>query len=280
MCAAHRKEVLSGEYGVIPRLAKGKRIICVSTQLIEAGVNISFDCVVRSLAGLDSIAQAAGRCNRHGKDKVRNVYIIRSSDEVLTNLPEILIGAEKTERVLQEFKDDPGSLGNDLLSSKAMSRYFEYYFNDIGDKMHYLIPKLEQNLFDLMDRNRYYVDAYKKKHSCKPEVVNHYAIATAEKYFEAISTNATPVIVPYGEEGRELILDLNGEIEPGEMSELLRKAQQYTVNIYDYELRTLEKNGDVRPLLHGHVLALREPAYSDDFGVESKGEGAWEPMMI
>ncbi|MGE6577998.1 CRISPR-associated helicase Cas3' [Paenibacillus xylanexedens] len=280
MCAAHRKEVLSGEYGVIPRLAKGERIICVSTQLIEAGVNISFDCVVRSLAGLDSIAQAAGRCNRHGKDKVRNVYIIRSSDEVLTNLPEIQIGAEKTERVLQEFEDDPGSLGDDLLSSKAMSRYFEYYFNDIGDKMHYPIPKLEQNLFDLMDRNRYYVDAYKKKHDCRPEVVNHYAIATAEKYFEDISTNATPVIVPYGEEGKELILDLNGAIEPGEMSQLLRKAQQYTVNIYDHELRALEKNGDVRPLLHGHVLALREPAYSDDFGVESKGEGAWEPMMI
>ncbi|WP_340032056.1 CRISPR-associated helicase Cas3' [Paenibacillus sp. FSL K6-1122] len=280
MCAAHRKEVLSGEYGVIPRLAKGERIICVSTQLIEAGVNISFDCVVRSLAGLDSIAQAAGRCNRHGKDKVRNVYIIRSSDEVLTNLPEIQIGAEKTERVLQEFKDDPGSLGDDLLSSKAMSRYFEYYFNDIGDKMHYPIPKLEQNLFDLMDRNRYYVDAYKKKHDCRPEVVNHYAIATAEKYFEAISTNATPVIVPYGEEGKELILDLNGAIEPGEMSALLRKAQQYTVNIYDHELRALEKNGDVRSLLHGHALALREPAYSDDFGVESKGEGAWETIMV
>ncbi|WP_413405372.1 CRISPR-associated helicase Cas3' [Paenibacillus amylolyticus] len=280
MCAAHRKEVLSGEYGVIPRLAKGERIICVSTQLIEAGVNISFDCVVRSLAGLDSIAQAAGRCNRHGKDKVRNVYIIRSSDEVLTNLPEIQIGAEKTERVLQEFEDDPGSLGDDLLSSKAMSRYFEYYFNDIGDKMHYPIPKLEQNLFDLMDRNRYYVDAYKKKHDCRPEVVNHYAIATAEKYFEAISTNATPVIVPYGEEGKELILDLNGAIEPGEMSQLLRKAQQYTVNVYDHELRALEKNGDVRPLLHGHVLALREPAYCDDFGVDSKGEGAWENAIL
>lgn len=280
MCAAHRKEVLSGEHGVIPRLAKGERIICVSTQLIEAGVNISFECVVRSLAGLDSIAQAAGRCNRHGKDEIRHVYIIRSSDEVLTHLPEIKIGAEKTVRVLQEFKDDPELLGNDLLSAKAMSRYFEYYFNDIADKMHYPIPKLEQNLFDLMDRNRYYVDAYKKKHDRKPEVVNHYAMATAEKYFEAISTNATSVIVPYGEEGKELILDLNGKIEPGEMSKLLRKAQQYTVNIYDHELQALEKNGDVYPLLHGHALALRETAYSDGFGVESKGEGSWDITIL
>ncbi|MEK4372396.1 CRISPR-associated helicase Cas3' [Paenibacillus sp. FSL R5-0473] len=280
MCAAHRKEVLSGENGVIQRLAKGERIICVSTQLIEAGVNISFECVVRSLSGLDSIAQAAGRCNRHGKDEIRNVYIIRSSDEVLTHLPEIKIGAEKTERVLHDFREDPESLGNDLLSSEAIARYFKYYFHDIQDKMHYPIPKLEQNLFDLMDRNRYYVDAYQKKHATKPEVVNHYAIATAEKYFEAISTNATAVLVPYGEKGKELIIELNGELEPSELGDLLRRAQQYTVNIYDHELKTLEKSGDLYPLLHGHVLALREPAYSEDFGVESKGEGAWETMMI
>ncbi|KOY12999.1 CRISPR-associated helicase/endonuclease Cas3 [Paenibacillus xylanivorans] len=280
MCAAHRKEMLSGENGVIQRLAKGERIICVSTQLIEAGVNISFECVVRSLAGLDSIAQAAGRCNRHGKDEIRNVYIIKSSDEVLTHLPEIKTGAAKTERVLQQFQDDPESLGYDLLSAKAMTCYFQYYFNDIADQMHYPIPKLEQNLFDLMDRNRYYVDAYRKRHDQKLEVVNQSAIATAEKYFEAISTNATPVIVPYGEEGNELIMDLNGKLEPGEMGELLRKAQQYTVNIYDHELRALEKNGDVYPLLHGHALALREPAYSDDFGVEAKGEGAWEKAII
>ena len=110
--------------------------------------------------------------------------------------------------------------------------------------MHYPIKQLEQkNLFDLMDRNRYYVDAYKNRHAKPPEVLNHYAIATAEKYFEAISNHATAVIVPYGEQGKNLILDLNGELEPNELGDLLRKAQQYTVNIYDQELRKLEKMG-------------------------------------
>lgn len=284
MCPAHRKDVFSGneeQDGLIQRLEKGERIICVSTQLIEAGVNISFECVVRSLAGLDSIAQAAGRCNRHGKDESRNVYIVRASDEVLTHLPEIKIGAEKTERVLQDFRDDPASLGDDLLSSKAITRYFEYYFHHIEDKMHYPIKQLEQkNLFDLMDRNRYYVDAYKNRHAKPPEVLNHYAIATAEKYFEAISNHATGVIVPYGEQGKNLILDLNGELEPNELGDLLRKAQQYTVNIYDQELRKLEKNGDVIHLMHGQVLALVEPAYSELFGVEPKGEGTWDMAML
>ncbi|MDM5279584.1 CRISPR-associated helicase Cas3' [Paenibacillus silvae] len=284
MCPVHRKDVFSGndeQEGLIQRLGKGERIICVSTQLIEAGVNISFECVVRSLAGLDSIAQAAGRCNRHGKDELRNVYIVRASDEVLTHLPDIKIGADKTERVLQEFRNNPASLGNDLLSSAVIARYFEYYFYEIEDKMHYPIKKLEQkNLFDLMDRNRYYVGAYKNKHDKQPEVLNHYAIATAEKYFEAISNNATAVIVPYGDKGKQLILDLNGELEPNELGDLLREAQQYTVNIYDQELRQLEKNGDVIHLLHGHVLALREPAYSEHFGVEPKGEGAWDMAMV
>ncbi|MGR6542166.1 CRISPR-associated helicase Cas3' [Paenibacillus tundrae] len=284
MCSAHRKDVFAGndeQDGLIQRLAKGERIICVSTQLIEAGVNISFECVIRSLAGLDSIAQAAGRCNRHGKDEIRNVYIVRASDEVLTHLPEIKIGADKTERVLQEFRDDPASLGNDLLSTAAIARYFKYYFHHIEDKMHYPIKQLEQkNLFDLIDRNRYYVDAYKNRHDQQPEVLNHYAIATAEKYFEAISNNATAVIVPYGEIGKRLILDLNGKLEPNELGELLREAQQYTVNIYDQELRQLEKNGDVIHLLHGHALALREPAYSEHFGVEPKGEGTWDMAMF
>lgn len=147
--------------------------------------------------------------------------------------------------------------------------------------MHYPIKKLEQkNLFDLIDRNRYYVDAYRLKHAKQPEVLNHYAIATAEKYFEAISNNATAVIVPYGHKGKRLILDLNGELEPNELGDLLREAQQYTVNIYDQELRQLEKNGDVIHLPHGHVLALREPAYSEHFGVEPKGEGTWDMAVI
>lgn len=99
---------------------------------------------MRSLAGLDSIAQAAGRCNRHGKDEIRNVYIIKSSDEKLDRLPEIRIGAEQTHRLLREFKNEPERYGHDLLSSSAMKAYFEYYFYYIKDEMHYRVPKLDK----------------------------------------------------------------------------------------------------------------------------------------
>src|SRR5690606_4496420 len=64
MCAAHRKAIISEMRDMLKRKEK---LLCISTQLIEAGVDVSFECVIRSLAGLDSIAQAAGRCNRHGE---------------------------------------------------------------------------------------------------------------------------------------------------------------------------------------------------------------------
>ncbi|MBJ6359940.1 CRISPR-associated helicase Cas3' [Paenibacillus sp. GCM10012307] len=274
MCAAHRKEEL---VEIKKALEDEDRVICVSTQLIEAGVNISFDCVIRSLAGLDSIAQAAGRCNRHGKDPSRNVFIIKSADEVLKQLPEIRIGGEKTERLLHEFRQEPERFGHDLLSPAAMSSYFCYYYHQIGDgdEMHYHVPKLEKNLFDLLDMNKDYYHAYKNKHREAPKLLSRPSFATAEQYFEAISNAATSVLVPFNKEARELIVSLNGELGAGELGTLLQKAQQYMVNIYDHERKGLEKSSNVYYLLHGHVLALRDIAYSEKFGVEITGEGEW-----
>ena len=277
MCAAHRKIKLEE---VKTALRQGKKVICISTQLIEAGVNISFQCVVRSLAGLDSIAQAAGRCNRHGKDPLRKVYIIRSADETLTSLPEIRIGVENTQRLLVDFIEEPERFGHDLLSAAAMQVYFKYYYTQIENELNYYIPKLDKHMFDLLDKNNDYYEFYKKKHGRHHEILSRPAFATAEQYFEVISNSATSVIVPYDEEARNLILDLNGDLDISELGELLRKLQPYVVNIYDHELKRLEKTGDIYPLFHGNVLALRETAYSPQFGVEAKGEGVWSELMI
>lgn len=89
MCAAHRKAILKE---IKVKLENKERIICVSTQLIEAGVDISFESVIRSLAGLDSIAQAAGRCNRHGRMGIQKVYLIEHAEENLRLLKEIRHG--------------------------------------------------------------------------------------------------------------------------------------------------------------------------------------------
>lgn len=81
MCGRHRTDCLN-RIGALLDPGNPKPVICVSTQLIEAGVDISFACVVRAMAGLDSIMQAAGRCNRNGESvEPKNVYVYPLKDE-------------------------------------------------------------------------------------------------------------------------------------------------------------------------------------------------------
>ncbi|MCX2958483.1 MAG: CRISPR-associated helicase/endonuclease Cas3, partial [Serratia symbiotica] len=106
MCPTHRKDELAK---VRARLAEGLPILCVSTQLIEAGVDVDFGVVIRYLAGLDSIAQAAGRCNRNGRPEPGIVHIVnpRSGDEKLTSLPDIVKGRDIALRVLDDYAAAP-----------------------------------------------------------------------------------------------------------------------------------------------------------------------------
>lgn len=275
MCAAHRKEELEE---IKTALHATQPVICISTQLIEAGVDISFQCVIRSIAGLDSIAQAAGRCNRHAEADMRQVYVIRSAEENLSKLPEIKIGADISAQLFREEEDDPERFSNGLLSPRAMETYFQYYFKKIENQLDYQVPQLSNNLFDLLNFNKAYYEDYCRTHGKAPEIMSRPAFATVEQYFEVIANRTVSVLVPYKKEGQELILDLNGELEPEELGNLLRKAQQYVINLYEHEKMRLEREGIIIPLLHGHVWALREDAYSKEFGIDPSGEGGsgWE----
>lgn len=272
MCPAHRKDILKN---IKEALRNEERVICVSTQLIEAGVDISFQCVVRSLAGLDSIAQAAGRCNRHGKDDIRNVYIIKSADEVLTKLKEIKVGAEKTARILEEFKGEPNFFGGDLLSPQAMTCYFQYYYHEIEDELNYHISELDKNLFELLNKNQDYYKAFEHKHGVKPQMVSRQSFATAEKYFSVIDSPTTSILVPYNEEAKNLISELNGDLDSKKLSVLLKMAQQFVINIYAHEKDTLDREGNIDFLLNGNIFALKEVAYKDEMGLDLQGEGTW-----
>lgn len=276
MCAAHRKDVLAT---MKQRLTKKAPVICVSTQLLEAGVDVSFDCVIRSLAGLDSIAQAAGRCNRHGHDPVRTVYIIQSSDEVLDHLPEIRVGAEITQRVLNEFASDPSRFGNDLLSPLAMKTFFRYYFHQIRGELDYPIPELNKTLLELLNNNTALFQAYRHRYGAPPPIVTRPSFATAERYFQVIPNAGRSVLVPYNHEANDLLTALNGEHAPKNLSELLHRAQQYVVNLYDHDVRSLAASGALYPLFRDHILAVRDTAYSQTFGIDAEDKGVWQPAF-
>ncbi|WP_054956305.1 CRISPR-associated helicase/endonuclease Cas3 [Paenibacillus dakarensis] len=279
MCAAHRKNILDE---VRDHLKNGNRIICISTPLIEAGVDVSFECVIRSLAGLDSIAQAAGRCNRHGERELQKVYIIDHEEENLNHLKEIKKGKRITKKILIDLKRDSTCYGGHLLSVKAMEKYFQEFYSDLSENLNYSLPKLNTNMTALLFGNKvdnifYQNYCTNKKESLPLFLANSYK--TAAENFHVIETLATPVIVPYGEEGETIIAELNGASRIEDMSRLLRKAQQYTINLFHYELDHLDKNGGLESCLDGQILVLKDGAYNSEFGLDHEND-SWTGSTI
>lgn len=245
-------------------------MICVSTQLIEAGIDISFNCVIRSLAGLDSIAQAAGRCNRHGEDALRNVFIVNSSEENLSRLPEIRRGQLQAERVLREYAEDPTQFDCDLLSPKALERYYLYYYEVQKKEMQYPVSKkysrfaTDVTLFDLLSRNSAGLKAYIGRFNQRPGYPFCQAFASSGSQFAVIDQDTVSVLVPYGR-GKEIIQELATASHLPATAKLLKEAQQYSVNLYKNEVQSLD-NG-IYPIGDTGVLALADMYYSPDYGI-------------
>ncbi|MEK4149492.1 CRISPR-associated helicase Cas3' [Robertmurraya sp. FSL W8-0741] len=275
MCAAHRNSIL-GE--VREQLEVGNKVICVSTQLIEAGVDVSFECVIRSLAGLDSIAQAAGRCNRHGEMGIRSVYIIDHEEENLSRLKEIAKGKQVAKQIFIDLKRDDSSHGGHILSKKAMDRYFQEYYTELADDLNYFVPQVGKEMTTLLMEPRHmnsYRQAYIHKNGQKKDIplfiLNSYG--TAAEHFQVIDSMTTSVIVPYGK-GKEIIAELNGNYSLEDLRTMLKKVQQYTVNLFNYEKELLIKNSGLVSYMDGKILALKEGAYSTEFGLDTSNESS------
>ncbi|GED28196.1 CRISPR-associated helicase/endonuclease Cas3 [Brevibacillus agri] len=280
MCAAHRNHILGQ---VRDHLQREEKVICISTQLIEAGVDVSFDCVIRSLAGLDSIAQAAGRCNRHGEKEIQQVYVIDHAEENLNHLQEIKAGKNLAKRMLLDLKADPSLHGGNLLSVQAMDKYFQEFYTEFASRLDYFIRGLEKHMTELLMANRNnssYNLAYtqSKRESLPLFIVNSYR--TAADFFQVIDDQTTTVLVPYGEEGKEMIARLNGDETIENLSRLLRRAQQYTISLFSYEREQLVKNDGLVSLLDGKILALKESAYSGEYGLDVENDSRFEMSMF
>jgi CRISPR-associated endonuclease/helicase Cas3 len=120
MTAAHRRHVLEQ---VRARLKKGEPVRLVSTSLIEAGVDIDFPQVWRQLAGVDSIAQAAGRCNREGRRDSADVFVFRSAEDYRAPA-DVKQFARVAGEILEEHADP--------LSLEAVRAYFRQIYWDRG----------------------------------------------------------------------------------------------------------------------------------------------------
>ena len=279
MCPAHRKEIL----GLIRKLLADKSpVLCVSTQLIEAGVDVDFGAVIRYTAGLDSIAQAAGRCNRNGRRETGRVHVVNPAVENLDMLQDIQCGKGITQRLLDDVEAGIEDFSGNLLAPQAMARYFKYYFFARRQEMDYPVSAQtvgrDDTLLNLLSVNSLAVDEYGRNYSKAPNIYIRQSFMSAARAFKVIDAPTRGIIVPYGEAGRKLINDLCSAFEVEKQFKLLRRAQQYTVNVFPRVLEDLQKNGAVHEIQEDvDILYLMDPRYyNQSFGLSQTPEGTME----
>lgn len=265
MCMAHRRDVLEKMNQSLQKSRKGNgKTLCIATQVIEAGVDVSFESVARFSAGMDSVIQAAGRCNRNGESKMlAPVYMINCLDESLSRLEEIQAGKKATESLLYMFQQDEEKFHFDLASDAAISYYYQCLYASM--KMHHqddTVESINATLFDLLSTNEKY---------CKEQqpFFLRQSFKTAGKHFSVFEKDTTDAIVPY-KEGKEIIralssMDVSAHLKDAQ--QLIHRAKQYTVSLYQYEVDKLWKQDALIPLAGGIAFALADGFYSDDTGL-------------
>ncbi|MFZ4681596.1 MAG: CRISPR-associated helicase Cas3' [Terrimicrobiaceae bacterium] len=286
LCPIHRRHKISQIRAKL-NPENPQPLICISTQLIEAGVDLDFGSVIRSLAGLDSIIQAAGRCNRHGHREMGSVHILNFNEETLyASLKEIDLAQQITQnRIFQEYQNTPASFDHDLLSEKAINQYYHYHFHQRAKEMLYPCkagkgtPPLAQScsLLSLLSLNTESLnEANRTQNILAAKLLFKHACSTAAQAFQVIDAPTQGIIVPYdqdGHSGSKIIADLaacytNDEITLVDQIRLHKQAQQYTVNAFPHVIKKLADEDALREIQPGEgIYYLDERYYHDDLGV-------------
>lgn len=259
MCVCHRRNTLDALRSSLSQ--KGRKTVCVSTQVIEAGVDISFACVIRLCAGMDSVVQAAGRCNRSGEAGpgiLAPVYLVQCQNESLARLPDIRKGCDATRELLSEFSLHPERYDFRLDSDAAIEYYYRALYRRQPGRHHDYCFKDQPSLFSLLSLNGY----------CTEEPPHYFrqAFRLAGRLFQVFEEDTSDVIVPYGK-GAQLITDLcssNAERDAAYLKSLLEDAKPCTVSLYQYQIDRLAQEHALIPL-HGGTLGL-SGHYSDKTG--------------
>lgn len=232
MCPGHRKEQLRE---IRRRLKEGLPCRVVSTSLIEAGVDVDFPAVYRELAGLDSLLQAAGRCNREGKRPAEeSVVRIFEGEEKAPPLFSAAIGAGKSVMARHE----------DIASHTAIHDYFSELLDLKGKE-----AQDEKNILPLIRSG-------------------FFPFRTVAERFHLIDTPTRTVYVPWGE-GAGLIEQLRAG---GGGRNLFRRLGQYGVSVYEQHFAALEAAGDLEVLENGAAILRNTALYADETGLSLEAD--------
>ncbi len=276
----HRKQILNE---IKQCLADKTPVICISTQLIEAGVDISFASVIRFLAGLDSIAQAAGRCNRHGElerdgePALGRVEVINPDKENLAMLKDIECGKDISGRIFRDFSPEQ------LLAPETLERYFQYYFHQRSGLMSYdLKSPAQKTMVDILSTNQF--NAGRDHASLKPAKLPllKQSFMDAGKAFKAIDAPTQAVIIRHGD-GKEIVTKLcaaEKEFDAQSFYSTLKQAQQYSVNVFPNVFKRLAEAGAVHEIQGEGIYYLEHSYYSEEFGLSTEPVAAMEVCLI
>ncbi len=282
MCQSHRTDVLEELQEELYTLQEGlrrhtkiKKVLCISTQLVEAGVDFSFECVVRVLAGIDNLAQAAGRCNRSNEyGHTGKVYLINLKNENLNMLKEIVDAQNSTRNVLINMKQ---MKEESLIGEYATQIFYRNMFrrNDMKSKIKYPVNK-ELSLVSLLSNKNPY--ANKDKFT-----ILHQPFKTIGEKFQVFDEQTMDVLVPYGE-GKKLIEELRKQEQTTfflpSLKEIMQQTKRFTINIYQWQKDKLWEEGLLFSLFEDRVFVLDEKAYDKRYGVNVKAEQTVEHYIL
>ena len=232
MYPAHRRAKLEE---IRRRLKGGLPCRVISTSLIEAGVDVDFPAVFREEAGLDSILQAAGRCNREGKRPVsESIVTLFRGEAAPPPLFQTAIGVGR--KVLEQY--------DDIASQEAIQAYFHMFLELNGAKAqdkYGILSKIHEDPFPFQ--------------------------SVAER-FHMIDSPTRTVYIPLGA-GAELV----GRLRAGERSRtLFRQLGQYGVSIYEEHFAALDQAGDLERLEDGSAILATLSLYSEETGLSLEAD--------
>lgn len=241
MCPAHISETIE-QIKTALKDDDNEIIRVVSTQLIEAGVDIDFPIVFRQEAGLDSVLQAAGRCNREGKKKVCTTYVFSLAKE--HNLPKGGIQNGNNARLSLD-------LSSDWFAPETMSSYFRQLY-------------CRNDSFDRKDIKHYLYD------------VHNMCFASAAEKFRLIEDAGETVVVCW-KNSMELVQKL---LQNGPSYLLMKKISKYCVNIYQRDFEALCKMGVVTEKREGLFVVDYAQQYDEHIGLRIDNNWANESLII
>jgi CRISPR-associated helicase, Cas3 family len=232
MYPKHRRRILRE---IRERLQKNKKCILISTSLVEAGVDLDFQSVYRELAGVDSMIQAAGRCNREGlrPEKESKVYIFQFEGK------ENVLGQRQQIDVAKSVIAD----NRDISDMESITQYFEMLYHIKGDSL---------------DKKKI-MDEFQNK---------RYNFAKVGKEFKLIEQDTKTIFINYEEEANETLCLLK---ERGFTRSGMRKASQYCITVYENEFNKLYGIGAIQPISEDieDFYELRdEEKYTEKIGLE------------